>query len=103
MGSGQQLYMKAKAIIPGGTQLLSKRPEMFLPDQWPAYYSRVKGSDAWDLDGNRYVDMSHFGVGTCVLGFADPDVEKAVINAVRSGSMSSLNCPEEVQLAEVLV
>lgn len=103
MGLGQTLYGKAKKLIPGGTQLLSKRPEMFLPDQWPAYYSRAKGAEVWDLDGNKYVDMSHFGVGTCVLGFADPDVEQAVIDAVRSGSMSSLNCPEEVQLAELLV
>ncbi|MDF1550499.1 MAG: hypothetical protein P1P88_21945, partial [Bacteroidales bacterium] len=45
-------------IIPGGNQLLSKRSEMFLPNQWPAYYSKVKGCDVWDLDGNKYVDMS---------------------------------------------
>lgn len=103
MGLGQTLYAKAKRLIPGGTQLLSKRPEMFLPDQWPAYYSRVKGDEVWDLDGKKYVDCSHFGVGACVLGFADADVEKAVIQAVREGTMSTFNCPEEVQLAELLV
>lgn len=32
---GQDLYRRAKQLIPGGTQLLSKRPELFLPDQWP--------------------------------------------------------------------
>ena len=32
MGKGQELYKKAKKIIPGGTMLLSKRPEMFLPN-----------------------------------------------------------------------
>ena len=42
--TGQDLYRKAKTRIPGGTQLLSKRPEMFLPENWPAYYSRAKGS-----------------------------------------------------------
>ena len=102
MGSGQQLYMKAKAIIPGGTQLLSKRPEMFLPDQWPSYYSRAKGVEVWDLDGNKYIDMSYNGVGSCILGAADPDVDAAVKEVIEAGSMSTLNAPEEVELAELL-
>jgi glutamate-1-semialdehyde 2,1-aminomutase len=101
-GSGQRLYRKAKLRIPGGTQLLSKRPEMFLPEQWPAYYSRAAGADVWDLDGRRYVDMSYSGIGSCVLGFADPDVNAAVQAAVANGSMATLNCPEEVELAELL-
>lgn len=102
MGSGQQLYVKAKAIIPGGTQLLSKRPEMFLPDQWPSYYSRAKGVEVWDLDGNRYIDMSYNGIGTCILGAADPDVDAAVKEVIEAGSMATLNAPEEVELAELL-
>jgi glutamate-1-semialdehyde 2,1-aminomutase len=89
--------------MPGGTQLLSKRPELFAPDQWPAYYSSAKGAETWDLDGNRYVDMSHFGVGCCVLGFADADVDAAVVGAIGAGTMSTLNCPEEVELAELLI
>ena len=55
-GKGQMLYKKAKTLIPGGTQLLSKRPEMFLPEYWPAYYSKAKGCKIWDLDGNEYID-----------------------------------------------
>ena len=39
---GKNLYIKAKKIIPGGNQLLSKRPEMFLPKLWPSYYKRSK-------------------------------------------------------------
>ena len=35
MGKGQDLYKKAKQLIPGGTMLLSKRPEQFLPENWP--------------------------------------------------------------------
>ena len=89
--TGQDLYRKAKTRIPGGTQLLSKRPEMFLPENWPAYYSRAKGSQVWDLDGNAYHDMSYNGIAACILGAADPDVEEAVIAAVRAGSMSTLN------------
>ncbi len=100
--TGQALYRQAKKLIPGGTQLLSKRPEFILPDLWPAYYTKVKGVEVWDLDGKKYVDMFQNGVGTCVLGAADPDVNAAVMHAVDNGSMSTLNSPEEVELAEIL-
>jgi glutamate-1-semialdehyde 2,1-aminomutase len=99
---GPELYRRARARIPGGTQLLSKRPEMFLPEQWPSYYSRARGAEIWDLDGNCYLDMSHNSVGACVLGYADPDVNAAVLAAVQAGSMTTLNCREEVDLAELL-
>lgn len=99
---GQQLYQKARTRIPGGTQLLSKRPEMLLPEQWPSYYSKAQGVEVWDLDGNRYIDMCNNGIGACILGAADPDVNQAVKAAIETGSMSTLNCPEEVELAELL-
>ncbi|MBI5625569.1 MAG: aminotransferase class III-fold pyridoxal phosphate-dependent enzyme [Elusimicrobia bacterium] len=102
-GRSQRLYRKAKGFIPGGTQLLSKRPEMFLPDLWPSYYSRARGCELWDLDGRRYLDMSYMGIGAAVLGYADPDVDAAVRRAVSRGNMTTLNAPEEVELAEVLV
>ena len=68
---GSGLYKRAKALIPGGTQLLSKRPEMFAPEVWPAYYSKAKGCRVWDLDGREYIDMSIMAVGACILGYAD--------------------------------
>jgi glutamate-1-semialdehyde 2,1-aminomutase len=101
-GSGQLLYKRAKQLIPGGTQLLSKRPEMFLPEQWPSYYSKASGALVWDLDGNEYLDMAYNGIGACVLGYADPEVNAAVHAAVDAGSAATLNCPEEVELAELL-
>jgi glutamate-1-semialdehyde 2,1-aminomutase len=100
--SGQELYKEARTRIPGGTQLLTKRPEMFLPEQWPSYYSRAKGVETWGLDGKKYIDMSYCGIGACVLGFSDPDVDDAVRAAIDSGSMATLNCPEEVELADLL-
>ncbi len=99
----QDLYKKAKRIIPGGTQLLSKRPEMFLPDQWPSYYEKAKGVEVWDLDNNHYIDMSIMGIGTCVLGYAHDEVNKAVMDAIEKGSMCTLNSYEEVELAEKLI
>lgn len=103
MSTSQELYKKAKSLIPGGTQLLSKRPEMYLPDQWPSYYQKAKGVNIWDLDGNKYTDMSIMGIGACILGYADDDVNKVVKEAVDAGSMATLNCPEEVELAELLI
>jgi glutamate-1-semialdehyde 2,1-aminomutase len=102
-GRGPALYRKAKKLIPGGTQLLSKRPEMFAPEIWPAYYSRAKGCCVWDLDGKKYVDMSIMGIGTNILGYGHPAVDEAVRQVVRKGNMSTLNCPEEVYLAEKLI
>lgn len=98
----QILYQKAKDLIPGGTQLLSKRPEMILPGQWPVYYKKARGCQIWDLDDCCYWDMSYMGIGSCLLGYADPDVNEAVKKAVDSGSMTTLNCPEEIELAEIL-
>lgn len=100
--TGPDLYRRARQRIPGGTQLLSKRPEMFLPEQWPAYYSEARGAEVWDLDGRRYLDMSIGGIGACVLGYADPDVDEAVRQAIGKGVACTLNCPEEPALADLL-
>jgi len=102
-GAGQLMYNKAKLLIPGGTQLLSKRPEMFLPDYWPAYYSKSVGAEVIDLEGQKYIDMSYCGIGSTVLGYADPDVNAAVKEIIDKGSMSILNAPEEVELAELFI
>ena len=100
---GIALWKKAKKIIPGGTQLLSKRSELYLPEQWPSYFKKAKGCEVWDLDGNKYIDMYSMGIGSCILGYADPDVNKAVKKVIDEGSMCTLNSPEEVELAELLL
>ena len=98
----QDLYRHAKERIPGGTQLLSKRPEMMAPDQWPAYFREARGCETWDLDGRHYYDFSTNGIGACLLGFRDPDVTRAVQRRINLGSMCTLNAPEEVELADLL-
>ncbi len=103
MGTGQKLWKRAKQIIPGGNMLLSKRAEMFLPDQWPAYFSKAQGCSVWDMDGRKYIDMSIMGVGTNTLGYGHPEVDAAVQATVVAGNMSTFNCPEEVYLAEKLI
>lgn len=102
MTKSQELYKKAKNIIPGGTQLLSKRPEMFGVDNWPSYYSKAKGCEVWDLDNNKYKDFSYMGIGSNVLGYADNDINEVVKQSIDKSNMCTLNAPEEVELAEEL-
>lgn len=101
INKGIKLWKRAKEIIPGGSQLLSKRSEMFLPEQWPSYFRKAKGVEIWDLDGNKYLDVNA-SIGACILGYADPEVNKAVKKAIDNGSNSTLNSPEEIELAELL-
>ena len=103
MNKGQKLWDKAKKVIPGGSMLLSKRAEMHLPNQWPSYFSKAKGCRVWDLDGREYIDMYLMGVGTNTLGYAHPEIDNAVIKAIKDSNMSTLNCPEEVLMAEKLL
>lgn len=103
MGRGQKLWKRAKKVIPGGNMLLSKRAEMFLPDLWPAYFSKAKGCQVWDMDGNQFTDMSIMGIGTNTLGYGNEEVDAAVRSVIDTGNMSTLNAPEEVYLAEKLI
>jgi glutamate-1-semialdehyde 2,1-aminomutase len=100
---GWEMFLRASRRIPGGTQLLSKRPAMYLPEHWPSYFAKAKGVEVTDLDGQTFTDMSMMGIGACVLGYADADVDDAVKAAIDQGVASTLNCPEEVELADVLV
>jgi len=103
MGKGQKLWKRAKRVIPGGNMLLSKRAEMFLPDQWPTYFSKAKGCEIWDLDDNKFIDMSIMGIGTNTLGYGCIEVDESVRKTIDEGNMSTFNCPEEVYLAEKLI
>lgn len=102
-GSIDNLYARAKDVIPGGNSLLSKRREMFAPEQWPAFFESAKGILVTDIEGCQYRDFSHFGVGTNTLGYGNTNVDSAVLDSIKKGNMSTLNPAEEVYLAERLV
>ena len=57
MNKGAKLYKKNKKKILGGNMLLSKNPEMILPDYWPSYYKKSNGVNVWDLSNKKYLDM----------------------------------------------
>ena len=100
---GQKLLKEAQRVIPGGNQLLSKRSEMFLPNQWPSYYKFSRGCVVSDLNKKKYFDFAGMGVTSCILGYADRDINRAIQKGLRNGAMSTLNSPQEVELAKKLI
>ena len=98
-----QFGERQKKIIAGGNMILSKSPERFLPDLWPTYFKSAKGCKVKDYDNNTYIDMSLMGVGTNVLGYSNSVVDNAVKKSILKGNMSTLNCKEEVDLAQKLI
>lgn len=97
-----RLWNHAREVISCGTGLLSKRREQFDPLEWPAYFSKCKGSRVWDLRGQSYLDMAG-GVGAILLGYSDPDVNRRVRRRMGLGSYCTLVSPEEIELAELLL
>ena len=103
VSKGNKTWTRAKKIIPGGTMLFSKNPDLFLPNLWPSYFKKTKGCKIWDLDNNIFDDLSFMGVGTNSLGYSHPYIEKKVIEIIKKGTMSTLNSTEELLLAEKLI
>ena len=103
LDKGQKLWKRANAIILSGNSLLSKNANLFLPNKWPTYFSKSKGCKVWDLNNKVYTDMSLMGVGTNILGYSNSEVDNAVKKAIKKGNLTTLNCPEEVFLAEKLL
>src|SRR5438094_942774 len=97
-----ELYQKALQLIPGGTQLVSRRPTRYANGVSPVFASRAKGARFWDVDGNEYIDWVS-GIGAIILGYCDPIVDDAVREQMASGTMYSINHELEVELAEELV
>ena len=58
------------------------------------------GSYIRDINNKKYLDFTMVGIGTSVLGYSDNDMNKIAINAIKSGSMTTLNAPEDVRVAE---
>lgn len=99
----KDLLAYANKILPGVSGLLGKRPNMYLPNQWPTYYSKAKGINIWDYRNIRYLDFTMHGVGCCALGYADEDINRTAKKILDRGSLTTLNSPEEIELAELLI
>ena len=101
--TSKNLWKRAKKSIAGGNHLISKNPEMLCPDIWPTYYKNAKGVHTTGVNKIKYLDFYLMGVGTSILGYANKTINQKVIKTITEGSVSSLNCYEEVKLAEYLL
>ena len=97
-----KIYSRAKKIIPAGSQTFSKGVTQFVEGFAPKYLHRGKGAYAWDVDQNKYLDYV-MGCQPIILGYADPDVNKAVINQLNLGSTFSLMNKLEIDVTELLI
>lgn len=102
--NNKKLQSYAHKIIPGLSGLLGKRPEMYLPGgKWPTYYSKAKGINIWGLDGKKYLDFTMLGVGSCLFGYSDKDINRTAKKIISKGPLTTLNPPEDIILAEKLL
>jgi len=92
---------RAKQVVPGTSQTLSKGPAMFVEGAYPVFLERGRGSHVWDVDGNEYVDYI-MGLASITLGYAYPAITEAVARQLERGSIFSLPHPLEVEVSERL-
>ena len=97
-----EIYERARALIPGTTQLISRRPTRAALGVSPIYAERAKGCRIWDVDGNEYIDWTS-AVGPVILGYADDVVDDAVRAQIARGAIYSIVQESAVELAEELV
>ena len=97
-----EIYKRARALIPGTTQLISRRPTRAALGVSPIYAERAKGCRIWDVDGNEYIDWTS-AVGPVILGYADDVVDDAVRAQIARGAIYSIVQESAVELAEELV
>ena len=84
------LYERAMQRIPGGTQLISRRPNRTAHGISPIYAERARGARFWDVDGFEYIDWMS-GIGSILLGYADPEVDEAVRQQISLGTVYAVN------------
>jgi glutamate-1-semialdehyde 2,1-aminomutase/spore coat polysaccharide biosynthesis protein SpsF len=97
----EEWWARGRALIPAGTQTLSKGPTQFVEGVAPKYLARGRGSHVWDVDGNEYIDYP-MGLGPVTLGHAHPVTQEAVRKQLEEGVTFSLMHPLEVEVAELL-
>lgn len=98
---------RAADVIPGGSSTGSRRPEVLYGSRAfdpavPTHYERAEGCSLWSPDGRRFIDCG-MALGAVGIGYADPSVTRAVIDAASSGNVSALPHRLEVEVAERLV
>ena len=99
LNQSKALFEKAKQFIPGQSQTFSKGPTQFVGEISPNYCAKAKGAKIWDVDNNIFIDYI-MALGPIILGYCDDEVDSAVIDQVKKGSIFSLSHHLELECAE---
>jgi glutamate-1-semialdehyde aminotransferase len=95
---------RARAVLPTGASTGSKRiAALYGADDaiGPTHYYQAVGCRVIDPDGNEYVDCT-MALGSVALGYAEPNVTRAVVDAIAAGNVAGLSNVREVDVAERL-
>jgi glutamate-1-semialdehyde aminotransferase len=95
---------RARAVLPTGASTGSKRSEALYgaaDASGPTHYVQAIGCRVTDVDGNEYIDCT-MALGSVALGYAEPNVTRAVVDAIAAGNVSGLSSVFEVDVAERL-
>jgi len=99
MQTSKDLFNKAKTFIPGGVNSPVRAFSSVGAD--PIYMKSGHGAWMVSEEGDEYLDFCG-SWGPLVLGHADPDVVKAVQEAVSKGLSFGSCCAAEVEMAELI-
>ena len=96
-----ELFEEAKRISPGGVMGI-RRPYNFVEGEYPIYISHGYGGHIVDVDGNDYIDML-CAYGPIILGYNEPDINKAVTEQMQKGFCFALVQPVQNELINRLI
>jgi glutamate-1-semialdehyde aminotransferase len=100
--ASETLLERGRRVLPGLAQTYSKGPDQFVEGVYPVFLVSGDGCRVRDDEGREFIDYP-CALGPVILGYNDPDVNKAVHAQVDRGPAFSLCTPLEVEVAEMLV
>lgn len=100
MTTSEQLFEKAKTLIPGGVN--SPVRAFRAVGGNPLFIKSAKGPYLFDEDGNRYIELIN-SWGPMILGHAFEPVEEAVREAIQHSFSFGAPTRKEVEMAELII
>jgi glutamate-1-semialdehyde 2,1-aminomutase len=102
MDSSDDWASRAAELLPTGTSTGSKRPGALYggePPYGPTHFARAAGCRIETAEGDTLLDCT-MALGAVAIGYAEPRITRAVIDAAASGNVAGLSHTFEVELAE---
>ena len=93
---------RAEKSIPLGSQTFSKSKTQYPVGISPLYIDKAKGSEVWDIDGNKYYDLVN-SLGAVTLGYQNKKIDNQVKKQLKKGTIFSLPGVLEAEVAELII